>query len=42
MGAALARLEARVMFEELLATTPRLELAAAVRRLRSNQVKVRD
>ena len=35
MGAPLARLEARVMFEELLARFPNLELAAPVQRLPS-------
>lgn len=37
LGAALARLEARVLFEELLARIPDWELAGPVRRLRSNQ-----
>jgi cytochrome P450 len=36
LGASLARLEARVMFEELLARMPDLEPAGPVRRLRSN------
>jgi cholest-4-en-3-one 26-monooxygenase len=36
LGANLARLEIRVMFEELLARYPRIELAGPVRRLRSN------
>jgi cytochrome P450 len=36
MGAHLARLEARVFFEELLATFPRIEPAGEPRRLRSN------
>jgi cytochrome P450 len=36
LGASLARLEARVMFEELLARMPRLEPAGAVKRLGSN------
>lgn len=36
LGASLARLEARVLFEELLARAPDLESAGPVRRLRSN------
>jgi len=36
MGAHLARLEARVFFEELFATFPKLEAAGPVKRLRSN------
>jgi cholest-4-en-3-one 26-monooxygenase len=36
LGANLARLEIRVMFEELLGRYPRIELAGPVRRLRSN------
>jgi cholest-4-en-3-one 26-monooxygenase len=36
LGASLARLEARVMFEELLARMPTLEPAGPVRRLHSN------
>jgi cholest-4-en-3-one 26-monooxygenase len=36
VGAHLARLEARVMFEELLRRLPDMELAAPVKRLRSN------
>ncbi len=36
LGANLARLEIRVMFEELLRRFPRIELAGPVRRLRSN------
>jgi cytochrome P450 len=36
MGAHLARLEARVFFEELLAAFPRIENAGAAQRLRSN------
>ena len=36
LGASLARLEARVMFEELLARMPGLEPAGAVKRLGSN------
>jgi cholest-4-en-3-one 26-monooxygenase len=36
LGAALARLEARVFFEELLAAFPHIELAGAPRRQRSN------
>ncbi|HKC52638.1 MAG TPA: cytochrome P450, partial [Myxococcota bacterium] len=36
LGAALARLEARVFFEELLRAFPRIELAGAPRRQRSN------
>jgi cholest-4-en-3-one 26-monooxygenase len=36
LGAALARLEARVFFEELLATFPRIELAGEPRHQRSN------
>jgi cholest-4-en-3-one 26-monooxygenase len=36
LGASLARLEARVMFEELLTRLPALEPAGPVRRLRSN------
>jgi cholest-4-en-3-one 26-monooxygenase len=36
LGASLARLEIRVMFEELLGRFARLELAGPVRRLRSN------
>jgi cytochrome P450 len=36
LGAALARLEARVFFEELLAAFPRIELTGAPRRQRSN------
>ena len=36
MGAHLARLEARVFFEELFAAFPRIEVAGPVRRLRSN------
>jgi cholest-4-en-3-one 26-monooxygenase len=36
LGANLARLEIRVMFEELLQRYPRIELAGPVRRLRSN------
>jgi len=36
LGAALARLEARVFFEELLAAFSRIELAGAPRRQRSN------
>ena len=36
LGANLARLEIRVMFEELLKRYPRIELAGPVRRLRSN------
>jgi cholest-4-en-3-one 26-monooxygenase len=38
VGAALARLEARVVFEELLRRLPDLELAGPVVRLRSNWV----
>jgi cholest-4-en-3-one 26-monooxygenase len=36
LGASLARLEIRVMFEELLPRLPDMELAGAPRRLRSN------
>jgi cholest-4-en-3-one 26-monooxygenase len=36
LGASLARMEMRVMFEELLRRLPDLELAAPPRRLRSN------
>jgi len=36
MGAHLARLEAKVFFEELLATFPRIEIAGTPKRLRSN------
>ena len=36
LGASLARLEARVMFEELLTRLPTLEQAGPPRRLRSN------
>jgi cytochrome P450 len=36
MGAHLARLEARVFFEELFAMFPRIEVTGAPRRLRSN------
>jgi len=36
MGAHLARLEARVFFEELFATFPKIEAAGPVKRLRSN------
>jgi cytochrome P450 len=36
MGAHLARLEAKVFFEELFATFPRIEAAGEPRRLRSN------
>ena len=36
LGASLARLEIRVMFEELLGRLPDMELAGPVRRLRSN------
>jgi len=36
LGANLARLEIRVMFEELIKRVPDIELAAPVRRLRSN------
>ena len=36
LGANLARLEIRVMFEELLRRLPDIELAGPVRRLRSN------
>jgi cholest-4-en-3-one 26-monooxygenase len=36
LGAHLARMEIRVMFEELLARVDRVELAGPVRRLRSN------
>jgi cytochrome P450 len=36
MGAYLARLEAKVFFEELLATFPKIEAAGPVKRLRSN------
>ena len=36
LGASLARLEARVLFEELLARMPDLEPAGPPRRLRSN------
>jgi len=36
LGASLARLEARVMFEEMLVRLPRLEQAGAPQRLRSN------
>jgi cytochrome P450 len=38
LGASLARLEARVMFEELLPRLDRIELAGAPRRVRSNFV----
>jgi len=36
LGAALARLEGRIFFEELLAAFPRIEATSAPRRLRSN------
>jgi cytochrome P450 len=36
LGTSLARLEIRVMFEELLRRLPDIELAGPVRRLRSN------
>jgi cytochrome P450 len=36
LGANLARMEARVMFEEILTTLPDLELAGDVSRMRSN------
>ncbi|TMG05738.1 MAG: cytochrome P450, partial [Chloroflexi bacterium] len=36
LGASLARLEIRVMFEELLRRLPDIELAGPIRRLRSN------
>jgi cholest-4-en-3-one 26-monooxygenase len=36
LGASLARLEIRIMFEELLRRFPRIQLAGPVRRLRSN------
>jgi cytochrome P450 len=36
MGASLARLEIRIMFEELLSRLPDMELVAPPRRLRSN------
>jgi cytochrome P450 len=38
MGASLARLEARVMFEALLARHPDLTLAGEVERMRSTMV----
>jgi cytochrome P450 len=36
LGASLARLEARVVFEELLERMPRLELVGPIRRVGSN------
>ena len=39
LGAALARLEARIAFEELLARFPTVELAAPVVRLRSINIR---
>jgi cytochrome P450 len=38
LGASLARLEARVMFEELLSRYPKLELVGEVARMRATMV----